>query len=72
MASRACNKKYEESMNTEDEINIEDYAVNLLDMLEEDRVIKGFHEIYGKLYDEINLKIRLNSKNGCLLFYFFL
>ena len=33
--------------------NREDYAVNLLDMLEEDRVIKGIHDIYGKLYNEL-------------------
>ena len=56
MASRACDKKAKESMNTDDKINREDYAVNLLDMLEEDRVIKGIHDVYGKLYDEINLK----------------
>jgi transposase len=56
MVSRACDKKDKESVNTEDVINREDYAVNLLDMLEEDRVIKGIHEVYGKLYDEINLK----------------
>ncbi len=31
----------------------EDYDVNLLDILEEDRVIKGIHDIYGKLYDEL-------------------
>ena len=30
-----------------------DYDVNLLDILEEDRVIKGIHDIYGKLYDEL-------------------
>ena len=34
-------------------INREDYDVNLLDILEEDRVIKGIHDIYGKLYDEL-------------------
>jgi transposase len=56
MANRACNQKDKESVNTEDAINREDYAVNLLDILEEDRVIKGIHEVYGKLYDEINLK----------------
>jgi transposase len=33
--------------------NREEYAVNLLDILEEDRVIKGIHDIYGKLYDEL-------------------
>ena len=41
---------------TATEINREDYEVNLLDLLEEDRVIKGVHEIYGKLYDELNFK----------------
>jgi transposase len=56
MVNRACDKKDKESVNTEDVINREDYAVNLLDILEEDRVIKGIHEVYGKLYDEINLK----------------
>ncbi len=34
-------------------INREDYDVNLLDLIEEDRVIKGVHDIYGKLYDEL-------------------
>lgn len=33
--------------------NRKDYDVNLLDMLEEDRVIKGIHDIYGKLYDKL-------------------
>jgi len=37
----------------EKSINREEYAVNLLDILEEDRVIKGIHDIYGKLYDEL-------------------
>lgn len=55
MANRACDKKDKELVNT-DETNREEYALNLLDILEEDRVIKGIHEIYGKLYDEINLK----------------
>lgn len=31
----------------------DDYDVNLLDIQEEDRVIKGIHDIYGKLYDEL-------------------
>jgi transposase len=56
MANRAVERKNKESANTEDNINREDYAVNLLDMLEEDRVIKGIHDVYGKMYDEINLK----------------
>ena len=56
MASRVKDKKAKEFVNIKDEINREDYDVNLLDILEEDRVIRGIHEIYGKLYDEINLK----------------
>ncbi|MGC9309962.1 MAG: IS1634 family transposase [Candidatus Nanoarchaeia archaeon] len=39
--------------NQKNNINREDYDVNLLDMIEEDRVIKGVHDIYGKLYDEL-------------------
>lgn len=34
----------------------EEYNVNLLDLIEEDRIIKGIHDIYGKLYDEMNFK----------------
>lgn len=34
-------------------INRADYDVNLLDLIEEDRIIKGIHDIYGKLYDEL-------------------
>ena len=48
-------KKSVTTINTE-KVNRKDYAVNLLDVLEEDRVIKGIHDIYGKLYDEINFK----------------
>jgi transposase len=33
-----------------------DYNVNLLDLIEEDRVIKGIHDIYGKLYDDMNFQ----------------
>jgi len=31
----------------------EAFAVNLLDIKEEKRVIKGIHDVYGKLYDEL-------------------
>ena len=34
----------------------EDYIVNMKDLIEEDRVITGIHDIYGKLFDELNLK----------------
>lgn len=33
--------------------NTESYNVNLLDIKEERRVIKGIHDIYGKLYDSL-------------------
>jgi len=34
----------------------EDYIVNVKNLIEEDRVITGIHDIYGKLFDELNLK----------------
>lgn len=37
-------------------INRDDYDVNLLDLIEEDRVTKGIHDVYGKLYDELNFR----------------
>lgn len=36
--------------------NDEDYIVNVKNLMEEDRVITGIHDIYGKLFDELNLK----------------
>lgn len=60
MAKKVQDKKAQEKeTNTilnKKESNRADYDVNLLDMLEEDRVIKGIHDIYGKLYDEMNFK----------------
>lgn len=57
MALRTQEKMDKEvSQSKVSEINREDYAINLLDILEEDRVITGIHDIYGKLYDEINFK----------------
>ena len=44
------------SINKESIPNKEEYAVNLLDILEEDRIVKGIHDIYGKFYDELNFK----------------
>jgi len=47
-------EKLKKAINAQDNnINRADYEVNLLDILEEDRVIKGIHDIYGKLYDEL-------------------
>lgn len=52
--SKADDKqKISKLLNQEIGINRDEYAVNLLDILEEDRVIKGIHDIYGKLYDEL-------------------
>ena len=33
----------------------EDYMVNMTNLIEEDRVITGIHDVYGKLFDELNL-----------------
>lgn len=34
----------------------DDYVVNIKDLVEEDRVITGIHDIYGKMFDELALK----------------
>ena len=44
-----------------DNINRDDYNVNLLDLIEEDRITKGIHDIYGKLYDELNFKTIIDN-----------
>jgi len=41
------------STSKESEAKREDFNVNLLDIKEERRVIKGIHDVYGKLYDEL-------------------
>jgi len=60
LALQAQQRSKQKSLSKEDstilEVNREDYNVNLLDMLEEDRIINGIHDIYGKLYDELNFK----------------
>ncbi|MCP4969251.1 MAG: IS1634 family transposase [Arcobacter sp.] len=52
--------------NKEPEIIRDDYDVNLLDLIEEDRITKGIHDVYGKLYDELNFKTIIDnySRNG--------
>ena len=55
LALRARERKDKQNSTLQEEKR-EDYDVNLLDILEEDRVIKGIHDIYGKLYDELNFK----------------
>jgi len=49
LAEKAKESKKEQEVKE----NREDYEVNLLDLLEEDRVIKGIHDIYGKMYSEL-------------------
>ncbi|MBI4743456.1 MAG: IS1634 family transposase [Actinobacteria bacterium] len=34
----------------------EDYKVNLKDLKEEQRIIKGIHDVYGKLFDDLGYK----------------
>ncbi len=56
-------KKEEESID-----NIQEYkrySVNLLDLVEIDREIKGIHDIYGKLYDELGFnRVLLNPSRN--------
>ena len=49
LAEKAKEEKKEQKVKE----NREDYEVNLLDLIEEDRVIKGIHDIYGKMYSEL-------------------
>ena len=59
LALQQQEKKKKESSTFNIDINSanrEDYNVNLLDILEEDRIINGIHDVYGKLYDELNFK----------------
>ncbi len=48
-------------INKEPVVNREDYDVNLLDLIEEDRITKGIHDVYGKLYDELNFKTIIDN-----------
>lgn len=54
-----------DNSNVNEQINRAEYDVNLLDLIEEDRITKGIHDIYGKLYDELNFKTIIDkySKN---------
>ncbi len=54
LAQKVQDKKAKEFQPTKE--NRADYDVNLLDLLEEDRIIKGIHDIYGKLYNDMNFK----------------
>ena len=44
-----------------EESEYEKYNVNLFDLVEVDRQIKGIHDIYGKLYDELGLNKVLSN-----------
>ena len=44
-----------------EDVNRNDYNVNLLDLIEEDRITKGIHDVYGKLYDELNFKTIIDN-----------
>jgi len=50
-----------ETNNIEPQINRADYDVNLLDLIEEDRVVKGIHDVYGKLYNELGFNNILHN-----------
>jgi len=55
-------KSKKEESSSKESPKREDYEVNLLDLIEEDRVIKGIHDVYGKLYNEMGLdKVFANS-----------
>jgi transposase len=54
-------KNTNKNNNDIEDINRDDYNVNLLDLIEEDRITKGIHDIYGKLYDELNFKTIINN-----------
>ena len=45
--------KTPQESDNKNKVNRDEYDVNLLDIEEEDRIIKGIHDIYGKLYDEL-------------------
>jgi len=49
-----------------------DYNTNLLDLVEEDRVVVGIHEVYGRLFDELGYhKIFKNPKRNQRLCNYF-
>ena len=49
----------------ENKITADDYKVDIKDLKEEQRVISGIHDVYGKLFDELNFKSIIgNSKRN--------
>jgi transposase len=45
--------KNDSKISKDNEVKREEFNVNLLDIKEERRIIKGIHDVYGKLYDEL-------------------
>lgn len=46
-------EEYEENEVKRLEITADDYLVNIQNLKEEDRVVSGIHDVYGKLFDEL-------------------
>ncbi len=62
--------KQVESITTDidtDTVDKEQYNVNLLDLIEEDRVINGIHDVYGKLYNDLGFNKLIPSKNVAII-----
>lgn len=49
-------EKAKDNKSSRDRYREEDYNVDIRELEEESRVISGIHDIYGKLFDELNLK----------------
>jgi len=60
-SNKTTDNKNLSSTSTNKMLNRDDYDVNLLDLIEEDRVINGISDIYGKLYDDMNFKTILST-----------
>lgn len=60
------------STSSTEQDNSDDYNVNLRELVEEDRVVSGIHDIYGKLFDELgyNQVIAKPVKNKSAVQYF--
>jgi len=48
----------------------EKYRVNLKDMIEEQRIIKGIHNVYGKLFDELGYNSLFTAREKAASRYF--
>lgn len=65
-------KKTVESRNKQKEIQEEDYNVNIRNLKEEDRIVSGIHDTYGKLFDELGydkiIKNPARNVNSVMMF----